>query len=94
MKDTSVWPTATIQLTISIFPQEFLPKILGYSLHFEAVKLETLIMAPELRELGMGPSYFTFHISIDNADSDYATMVSHAVGQYLEIVGADARGRP
>jgi hypothetical protein len=87
--NTSVWRNAVVQLIISLFPHEFLPEILGYNLHYESIKLETLIAARELGELGINPYYFTLHISIDNADSGHTAMALNAVEEYLEIVLAN-----
>ncbi|KAK0701439.1 hypothetical protein B0T21DRAFT_268364, partial [Apiosordaria backusii] len=89
MDDPSVWRAAVGQLVISLFPHDFLPEILGYNVHFESIKLETLIVAWELRELGIDPYYFNLHVSIDNAHSGHTAMALHAAQQYLEVVGSN-----
>ncbi|KAK4196664.1 hypothetical protein QBC40DRAFT_342561 [Triangularia verruculosa] len=89
MDDPSVWRAAVGQLVISLFPHDFLPEILGYNVHFESIKLETLIVARELRELGIDPYYFNLHVSIDNAHSGHTAMALHAAQQYLEVVGSN-----
>src|SRR5262249_21620568 len=97
MDDVSVWRAAVAQLVISLFPRDFLPDIRGSSLHFESVKLGTLVAAHELREVGIDPYYFTLHVSIDNAHSGHTAMALHTAEQYLELAGtafgADAKRR-
>ena len=86
LTDTSTWRSAVAQLLISLFPHEFFPEILGFNVHFESIKLETLIVAKELRELNIDPYYFNLHTSIDNADSGHTAMAIHAANQYLEQI--------
>lgn len=80
------WEDAVGQLVISLFPDEFLPEILGFNMHFEAVKLDTMQAAYELKALGINPYYFLIHISIDNADSGHTAMATHAVTKYLDLI--------
>lgn len=80
------WEDAVGQLVISLFPNEFLPEILGFNMHFEAVKLDTMQAAYELKGLGINPYYFLIHISIDNADSGHTAMATHAVTRYLDLI--------
>ncbi|EFQ99677.1 ABC transporter with duplicated ATPase domains [Nannizzia gypsea CBS 118893] len=86
MDNIQVWQSAVIQLLISLFPQEFLPEILGFSMHFEMLTFETIVAAKELRELNIDPYYFTLHITIDNADTGHARMAKEAVTKYLELI--------
>jgi hypothetical protein len=50
-----VWKSAIAQLLVSLFPSEFLPEVLGFNLHFEAMSMETLKAGKELREVGIDP---------------------------------------
>lgn len=86
MENEYAWEAAVGQLTISLFPNEFLPEILGFNMHYELITFDTLRAAYELKALGIDPSYFLLHISIDNADSGHAAMATHTVIRYLEIV--------
>ncbi|KAM3475277.1 hypothetical protein MY5147_003850 [Beauveria neobassiana] len=83
-----IWESAVAQLAISLFPNEFLPEILGFNMHYEQVRLDTMQVAHELAHYGIDPYYFLIHISIDNADSGHTAMASHAVVQYLDILRA------
>lgn len=55
LDELSVWKSALAQLLISLFPTEFLPQVLGFNLHFEAVSMDTLKAGMELKELGIDP---------------------------------------
>ncbi|KAL2067240.1 hypothetical protein VTL71DRAFT_1664 [Oculimacula yallundae] len=86
LNDLPVWKAATAQLLISMFPNEFLPEILGYNLHFEAISMDTLKAAKELREVGLDPYYFLLHVSIDNADSGHTAIAMEIVCEYMDLI--------
>ncbi|KAE8137243.1 hypothetical protein BDV38DRAFT_283084 [Aspergillus pseudotamarii] len=86
MKSLGAWKAAVVQLLISLFPDEFLPEILGYNLHFEGLNLETMVLSRELQELKLDAQYFLLHVSIDNAHSGHAMMAAHTVTQYLSHI--------
>ncbi|KAE8385114.1 hypothetical protein BDV23DRAFT_191073 [Aspergillus alliaceus] len=88
MDDPHIWRASVLQLLISLYPAEFLPEILGYNMHFEMLTLDTLIVAKELRELNIDPTYFTLHITIDNAHSGHTAIASTAVVKYLTAIKA------
>ncbi|UNI19327.1 hypothetical protein JDV02_005518 [Purpureocillium takamizusanense] len=84
--DAGIWRSALAQMLISLFPEDFLPEILGFNLHFEMLTLETLQASKELREVKLDPYYFTLHITIDNADTGHTAMASQIVADYLRLV--------
>ncbi|PBP28684.1 putative ABC transporter [Diplocarpon rosae] len=86
LDELSVWKAAIAQLLISLFPHEFLPEILGFNLHFEAVSMDTLKAARELKEVGLDPYYFILHVSIDNADSGHTAIAIEVVCEYMDCV--------
>ncbi|KAF7589936.1 hypothetical protein BBP40_003516 [Aspergillus hancockii] len=86
MDDQHSWKSAVAQLLISLFPNEFLPEILGFNMHYELISLEALMAARELKELGVNPSYFLLHICIDNADTGHTAMALLNVIAYLESI--------
>lgn len=88
MDDQRSWKGAVAQLLISLFPNEFLPEILGFNMHYELISLEALMAAHELKELGVNSSYFLLHICIDNADSGHTAMALQNVIDYLELIKA------
>ncbi|KAF2856054.1 hypothetical protein T440DRAFT_463388 [Plenodomus tracheiphilus IPT5] len=94
LNEARCWKAAIAQLTISLFPQDFLPEALGFNMAYESLPLHLLKTVKELRELRLNPYYFELHISIDNADSGHAAMAMSAVADYIDMVreqdGADA----
>ncbi|KAF3914748.1 hypothetical protein AA313_de0210213 [Arthrobotrys entomopaga] len=82
--DPRVWAAAVAQLALGLFPGELLPEILGFNLAFEAVTLETLICIHELKELNLDPTYFSLHVTIDNADSGHTAMALEAVAELMK----------
>ncbi|KAL8796253.1 MAG: hypothetical protein Q9195_001368 [Heterodermia aff. obscurata] len=88
MNNHGAWEAAVGQLLISLFPNEFLPEILGFNMHYELITLDTMRAAHELKALGINPYYFLIHIAIDNADSGHTAMAVHTVTRYLDMVRA------
>ncbi|KAI0111341.1 hypothetical protein F4814DRAFT_422213 [Daldinia grandis] len=90
MDDVHVWRAAVSQLLISLFPDEFLPEMLGFNLRFEQLTLETPRAARRLPELGVSGYYFALHVCIDNAHSGHAAMALGVVSRYLDMVRLSA----
>lgn len=78
------WRAAAAQLLVSLFPHEFVPEILGFNMHFEALQLDTMQAAKELPELHLNPYYFLLHVSIDNSHSGHAAMAMTSVVDYIQ----------
>ncbi|KAJ6262573.1 hypothetical protein Dda_3384 [Drechslerella dactyloides] len=86
LNEHDVWKAAVAQLLISLFPHEFLPEIIGFNMHYEAMVLSTLKAAKELKELGFDPYYFILHVSIDNGDSGHTAMALEVAMEFMELV--------
>lgn len=86
LNEARCWKAAIAQLTISLFPHDFLPEALGFNMAYESLPLHLLKTVKELRELRLNPYYFELHISIDNADSGHAAMAMSAVADYMDMV--------
>lgn len=86
--NVDTWKSAVTQLLISLFPNEFMPEILGFNLQFECLTWDTVRAFRELKELGLDDYYFLLHISIDNSDSGHAAMALKVVVGYLQHVQA------
>lgn len=80
------WRMGAAQLMISLFPNEFLPEILGFNMHFEMLQLDTMQAAKELPEVGLDPYYFLLHVSIDNCHSGHAAMSMNAPVNYIQHI--------
>lgn len=85
-ENSGIWAAAVGQLAISLFPNEFLPEILGFNLHFETVSFETMQVAHEIKAFGIDPYYFLIHLTIDNADSGHTALAAEAVKDHIELV--------
>ena len=86
LNEARCWKAAVAQLLISLFPNDFLPEVLGFNMAYESLPLHLLKTVKELRELRLNPYYFELHISIDNADSGHAAMATSAVTEYIDLI--------
>jgi hypothetical protein len=86
LNEARCWKAAIAQLTVSLFPHDFLPEALGFNMAYESLPLHLLKTVKELRELRLNPYYFELHISIDNADSGHAAMAMATVVNYINLV--------
>lgn len=81
-----IWRASAGHLLISLFPNDFLPEILGFNLHYETLAPQTLKAAKELPEFDISGYYFAVHICIDNADSGHSAMAEATIRHYIEHV--------
>ncbi|KAJ5916837.1 hypothetical protein N7504_000852 [Penicillium tannophilum] len=86
------WRAAVAQLLVALFPQDFLPEILGFNMHFEALQLDTMQAAKELPEVRLNAYYFLLHVSIDNSHSGHAAMAMESAADYIQHV-AESEGQ-
>lgn len=86
LDDEQIWRSSIGQLLISLFPNDFLPEILGLNLHFESLAVTGLKANKELPEFGISPYYFTLHISIDNADSGHSAMALATIIRFMDLI--------
>ncbi|KAJ5696851.1 hypothetical protein N7536_007263 [Penicillium majusculum] len=80
------WRAAAAQLMIARFSEDFFPEILGFTMHFEMLQLDTMQAAKELPEVGLDPYYFILHVSIDNSHSGHAAMSMECVVDYIRKI--------
>ena len=78
-----------LQLALAAHTDEWLPEVIGFNLGYEQLPLHLPITAYELNELGIDPTYFTLHVTVDNADTGHAQRAVDAVLSALPRV-ADA----
>lgn len=86
LNDEQVWRNSIGQLLISLFPNEFLPEILGLNLHFEALAPTGLKATKEFPEVGISAYYFALHVSIDNADSGHSGMALANIVAFMDLM--------
>jgi hypothetical protein len=76
-----------IQLALARHAASFLPEVIGFNLGYEQLPLHLLICAYELNELGIDPTYFTLHVTVDNAGSGHARKALEGLMDAMPRVG-------
>ena len=76
------------ELTISQFPDEYLPEILGMTLYLEWAVVGLKPQAELLEAFGFNPMFYRLHIGIDNATTGHGAMARRAVELYMDEVRA------
>jgi hypothetical protein len=61
-----------LQLALAACADDFLPEVIGFNLGYEQLPLHLLITAYELDQLGIDPTYFQLHVTVDNAAGGHA----------------------
>jgi len=84
LEEARCWKAAIAQLTISLFPDRFLPEAIGFNLAYETLPYHLLVSIKELKELKINPYYFVLHVAIDNGHSGHAAMGLEAARRYIE----------
>jgi hypothetical protein len=79
----SAFTVPLLQYVVSEFTQDFLPEILGMTLHleWESISLKTNIDL--LRRYGIDPTFYQLHLAIDNTAEGHGWMAVQAVQRYL-----------
>ena len=76
-----------LQLALARHAGNFLPEIIGFNLGYEQLPLHLLICAYELNELGIDPTYFTLHVTVDNADTGHARKALEGLVESMPRIG-------
>lgn len=76
-----------IQLALARNAERFLPEVIGFNLGYEQLPLHLLICAFELNELGIDPTYFGLHVTVDNADTGHARQALQGLRDSLPVAG-------
>ncbi|WP_295526009.1 iron-containing redox enzyme family protein [uncultured Pseudacidovorax sp.] len=72
-----------LQLSLAACTEALLPEVIGFNLGYEQLPLHLLITAYELDELGIDPTYFTLHVTVDNAAGGHAQRALRAAAENL-----------
>ncbi len=80
-----------IQLSLAHHAAEFGPEVIGFNLGYEQLPLHLLITSLELDELGVDPTYFRLHVTVDNASTGHARKALGGLQAMLPRLG-DAAG--
>jgi hypothetical protein len=68
-----------LQLSLAACTDTMLPEVIGFNLGYEQLPLHLLITAYELDELGIDPTYFSLHVTVDNAAGGHAQRALRSV---------------
>ena len=83
----SGFDSAVFQLSVGLWPQEYLPELLGMTLFLEWEATPTL--TPTVRMLEgrrIDPHFYRLHVAIDNIASGHGALAKQAINLYLEDV--------
>ena len=82
----AAFDSATFQLAISEFTEDYYPEIIGMSLWLEWTVLDLHRIAAIVERVGLSPHFYRMHIAIDNADNGHGAGIVRAVKIYLQQV--------
>ena len=71
-QDDGHYVQGALQLSLAACTEAMLPEIVGFNLGYEQLPLHLLVTAYELDELGIDPTYFSLHVTVDNAAGGHA----------------------
>jgi hypothetical protein len=80
----SAFTVPLLQLVVSEFTQDFLPEILGMTLHFEWESVWLMTVVKQFRHHGIDPTFYATHLAIDNVAEGHGAFATRAVRRYLE----------
>ena len=76
-----------IQLAFAHLAAEFGPELIGFNLGYEQLPLHLLITSHELEEIGIDPTYFRLHVTVDNASTGHARKAVEGLQAMLPRLG-------
>ena len=79
----SAFTAPLLQLVVSEFTQDFLPEILGMTLHFEWESVELKRHVELFSTYGIDPRFYQLHLAIDNVANGHGALATEAVRRYL-----------
>ena len=90
----SAFESPVFQFSIGLFPDRFLPELLGMTLFVEWEATPTMhAIARMMAARGIDPQYYRMHAAIDNIDVGHGAMAKEAIQLYLHekfIEGGEA----
>jgi hypothetical protein len=81
----SAFTSSVFQMCVGLFPQDFLPELLGMTLYLEWES--TPVLAPTVRMLAgrrIDPHFYRLHVAIDNIASGHGALAKRAVKLFLD----------
>jgi L-Lysine epsilon oxidase N-terminal/L-lysine epsilon oxidase C-terminal domain/Iron-containing redox enzyme len=80
----SAFTVPLLQLVVSEFTEDFVPEILGMTLHFEWESVWLMTVVKQFRHHGIDPTFYEMHLAIDNVAEGHGAFATRAVRRYLE----------
>ena len=85
---SSAYESSVFQLSAGLFPQDFLPELLGMTLYLEWEATPTLTpIVKMLKNRGINPHFYQLHVAIDNVSAGHGALAKQAIELYLEQAG-------
>lgn len=79
------------QLSVSLFPDEFFPELLGMTLYLEWEATPTLTpLVRHYRRRHIDPHFYALHVAIDNITAGHGFLAKEAIKLYLQQVEDEA----
>jgi hypothetical protein len=75
-----------LQLALASCTDAMLPEIIGFNLGYEQLPLHLLITSYELDELGIDSTYFSLHVTVDNAMGGHAHRALRAATEAMPAI--------
>lgn len=86
----SAWTNPVFQMAMGLFPDEFLPELLGMTLYLEWESTPTMLpVARMLRRHHIDPQFYAMHAAIDNPTAGHGGLAREAVELHLDKVKAE-----
>jgi L-lysine epsilon oxidase-like protein/heme oxygenase-like protein len=81
----SAFDGSVIQLAVGMFPDEFLPELLGMTLYLEWEATPTLTpIVKAYQSRNIDPHFYRMHVAIDNISEGHGALVREAIEIYLQ----------
>ncbi|WP_082702522.1 iron-containing redox enzyme family protein [Pseudacidovorax intermedius] len=88
-QDDETYVQGALQLALAACTESLVPEVIGFNLGYEQLPLHLLITAYELDELGIDPTYFTLHVTVDNAAGGHAQRALRAAVENMPALADD-----
>jgi hypothetical protein len=86
----SAFTAPLLQLVVSEFTEDFLPEILGMTLHFEWESVWLMANVKLFDQHGVDSTFYRVHLAIDNVAEGHGALATRAVKRYLDrFAGAE-----
>jgi hypothetical protein len=79
----SAFTVPLLQYVVSEFTEEFLPEILGMTLHFEWESVSLKVIVELFKKYDIDPFFYQLHLAIDNVAEGHGELARRAVRRYL-----------